>query len=200
MTEITSPEPAREVSYLKEPLKDLAEWTRYFLEAEIPVLAETAQKLEEYREIEEEVDAGMLADLIDTDPFFTMKVLAYVSARRRNQELTQTETVISSLVMMGVAPFFRNFGPQPTVQDQLESQPAALELVMALIKRARRAAHFATGFAVHRGDDPAGSFFARFCRDADVLLCAGHGSRDSCHAACQPHLAHGQPAAFCFQY
>jgi len=42
-----------------------------------------------------------------------MKVLAYVSARRRNIEGTQTETVISSLVMMGVAPFFRNFGLQP---------------------------------------------------------------------------------------
>ncbi|WP_371068315.1 hypothetical protein, partial [Salmonella enterica] len=66
MTETTGPEPGRQVSYLEEPLKDLAQWTRYFLEAEIPVLAETAAVLEEYREKEDEVDAGMLADLIDT--------------------------------------------------------------------------------------------------------------------------------------
>jgi HD-like signal output (HDOD) protein len=173
MTETTGPEPGRQVSYLEEPLKDLAQWTRYFLEAEIPVLAETAAVLEEYREKEDSVDAGMLADLIDTDPFFTMKVLAYVSARRRNQEVTQTETVISSLVMMGVAPFFRNFGPQHTVQDQLASQPAALELVLALIKRARRAAHFATGFAVHRGDtDVAVIRQAAFLHDfAEMLMC-----------------------------
>jgi len=138
--------------HLKEPFPDLAAWTRFFLQAEIPVLQETAVALEALREREEEVDAGMLADLIDTDPFMTMKVLAYVSAKRRNVESTQTETVVSSLVMMGVAPFFRNFGPQPTVQDHLSDQPEVLEALLALIKRANRAAHFATGFAVHRGD------------------------------------------------
>jgi len=69
MTEATSPESRRVAPYLNEPLKDLAAWTRYFLDAEIPVLAETAAVLEEYREKEDEVDAGMLADLIDTDPF-----------------------------------------------------------------------------------------------------------------------------------
>jgi HD-like signal output (HDOD) protein len=138
--------------HLKEPLPNLASWTHFFLKAEFPVLEATALALEELRAKEDDVDAGMLATLIDTDPFMTMKVLAYVSAKRRNQESTQTETVVSSLVMMGVAPFFRNFGPQPTVQQHLADQPAALEALLALIKRANRAAHFATGFAVHRGD------------------------------------------------
>jgi HD-like signal output (HDOD) protein len=128
--------------------------------------------LEELRANEDAVDAGMLADLIDTDPFMTMKVLAYVSAKRRNLESTQTETVVSSLVMMGVAPFFRNFGVQPTVQQQLADQPAALEALLALIKRANRAAHFATGFAVHRGDtDVAVIRQAAFLNDfAEMLM------------------------------
>ena len=162
-----------QVAYLTEPLKDLAAWTRFFLQAEIPVLAETSVALEELRAREEDVDASMLADLIDTDPFLTMKVLAYVSARRRNTEATQTETVISSLVMMGVAPFFRNFGLQPTVENHLASQPAACERLFALIKRARRAAHFATGFAVHREDtDVAVIRQAAFLHDfAEMLMC-----------------------------
>jgi len=165
--------PASPVAYLQEPLKDLASWTRFFLQAEIPILQETAQVLEDYRAREDEVDASMLADLIDTDPFLTMKVLAYVSARRRNAEVTQTETVISSLVMMGVAPFFRNFGPQRTVQDQLATQPGALAHLMELFQRARRAAHFATGFAVHRGDtDVAVIRQAAFLHDfAEMLMC-----------------------------
>ena len=71
---------APQPNYLQEPLKDLAAWIRFFLQAEIPVLAETALALEELRAKEEDVDAGMLAELIDTDPFMTMKVLAYVSA------------------------------------------------------------------------------------------------------------------------
>ncbi len=159
--------------YLQDPLSDLAAWVRYFLLAEIPILEETSLALEELRANEEEVNASMLAALIDTDPFLTMKVLAYVSAKRRNVESTQTETVVSSLVMMGVAPFFRTFGLQPTVQDHLRSQPAALEVLLGLMKRANRAAHFATGFAVHRGDtDVAVIRQAAFLNDfAEMLMC-----------------------------
>lgn len=158
--------------HLKEPLPNLASWTNFFLKAEIPVLEATSLALEELRAKEDEVDAGMLAELIDTDPFMTMKVLAYVSAKRRNLESTQTETVVSSLVMMGVAPFFRTFGLQPTVQQQLADQPGALEALLALIKRANRAAHFATGFAVHRGDtDVAVIRQAAFLNDfAEMLM------------------------------
>ena len=164
---------APQPNYLQEPLKDLAAWIRFFLQAEIPVLAETALALEELRAKEEDVDAGMLAELIDTDPFMTMKVLAYVSAKRRNLESTQTETVVSSLIMMGVAPFFRNFGLQPTVQAHLTTQPAALEALLGLMKRAKRAAHFAIGFAVHRGDtDVAVIRQAAFLHDfAEMLMC-----------------------------
>jgi HD-like signal output (HDOD) protein len=138
--------------YLAEPLPDLAAWKRFFLEAEIPVLAATSHGLEALRAIEDEVNPGMLAELIEKDPFMMIKVLAYVAGKRRNTESTATETIKSSLVMMGVAPFFRNFGLQPTVEDHLAQQPAALAGLLALIHRAERAAHFATGFAVHRAD------------------------------------------------
>lgn len=169
----STPADTAQSAYLKEPLKDLVAWTRFFLQAEVPVLAATSVALEELREREDEVDAGMLADLIDTDPFLTMKVLAYVSAKRRNKETTQTETVISSLVMMGVAPFFRNFGLQPMVEEHLSTQPEALEALLGLIRRAQRAAHFATGFAVHRGDtDVAVIRQAAFLHDfAEMLMC-----------------------------
>lgn len=143
------------VTYLVEPLHDLAAWTRYFLESEIPVLADTSQALEELRANEDEVDAGQLGALIESDPFMTIKVMAYVAGKRRPGENTDTETVTSSLVMMGVAPFFRNFGLQPTVEDRLLDQPKALEGLQDLLQRARRARHFALGFAVHRGDTDA---------------------------------------------
>ena len=166
-----SPTPAAAL-HLQEPLPDLQSWIRFFLQAEIPVLQETAQALEDLRAREEDVDAGMLAALIESDPFMTMKVLAHVSAKRRNVESTQTETVVSALVMMGVAPFFRAFGVQPTVQDHLRDQPAALAALLALIKRAERAAHFAIGFAVHRGDtDVAVIRQAAFLNDfAEMLM------------------------------
>ena len=167
-----SPVSLEPVVHLSEPLPNLASWIAYFLHTDIPVLLETSDALEALRAKEEDVDAGMLAELVDNDPFMTMKVLAYVASLRRNKESTQTETVVSSLVMIGVAPFFRNFGLQPTVQDYLIAQPQALEALLALIKRAHRAAHFATGFAVHRGDtDVAVIRQAAFLNDfAEMLM------------------------------
>ena len=146
---IPAPQP---VNYLEDPLPDLAAWTQYFLNAEIPVLAKTAQALEELRENEDRVDAGMLANLTEPDPFMTLKVMIFASKMRRQRENPAPETILSSLVMIGVSPFFRAFGLQPTVEQWLSQQPLALQGVYALIKRAHRAAHFATAFAIHRED------------------------------------------------
>lgn len=157
---------------LTEPLGDLGAWTRYFRDAEIPVLAVTSQALEEMRATEDDVDAGMLATVIEADPFMTLKLMAHVAAKRRPGEITETETVTSSLVMMGVSPFFRNFGLQPTLEDQLQDQPRAHQGLLELLLRARRAGRFALGFAVHRGDtDAAVIHQAAFLHDfAEMLM------------------------------
>jgi HD-like signal output (HDOD) protein len=158
--------------YLVEPLADLAAWTGYFRQAQMPILAATALALEELRAKEDDVDAGMLAALIETDPLMTLKLMALVASRRQPGEVTDTETVVSSLVMMGVSPFFRLFGVQPTVEDQLHDQPKALEGLYTLLTRAKRAGHFALGFAVHRGDTDAGVIQqAAFLHDfAEMLM------------------------------
>ena len=144
--------PQAPIAYLTEPLKDLAAWVRYFSEAEIPVLADTAIALEDLRAREDDVDPGMLAAVIEADPLLTIKFMAHVATKRRPGDVTETETVMSSLVMTGVAPFFRNFGPQPTVEDRLHDQPEALDGLREILLRGSRAAHFAMAFAVHRGD------------------------------------------------
>lgn len=138
--------------HLTEPLRDLAAWTRYFRETEIPVLAATSRAIEALRAIEDDVDAGMLSAVIQSDPLMTLKLLAYVSAKRRPGMSTETETITSSLVMLGISPFFRDFGLQPTVEDRLQDQPLALQGLRELLIRAERAGQFALGFAVHRGD------------------------------------------------
>jgi HD-like signal output (HDOD) protein len=147
--------PRVRIPYLREPQNDLAAWVRYFSKAPIGILETTSAALEELRANEDDVDAKMLGEVIESDPFMTIKVMADVAARRQPGDITETETVTSSLVMTGVAPFFRNFGLQPTVQEQLHDQPKALEGLLALLQRTQRAAHFAMAFAVHRGDTDA---------------------------------------------
>jgi len=135
--------------------RDLAAWTAHLLGADIPVLAETAEALEALRANEDLVDANSLGELIASDPLMTLKLLAYACTHRSARMVTDTETVIAALVMMGIGPFFRAFGPQPTVEDWLADQPEALAGLQETLRRAHRAANFALGFAVHRMDHDA---------------------------------------------
>jgi hypothetical protein len=104
---------------------DLAAWVMLFGYESLPVLASTAQTLEDLRAIEDSVDAHMLSDAFADDPLMTVKVLAHVAKMRASRpagrEGSDTETVLESLVMLGISPFFSAFGPQATVEDQLAS-------------------------------------------------------------------------------
>lgn len=166
------PDPEQRIS---TPLRDLTAWTRRFQQVEIPVLAATAFALEELRAREDDVDAAQLSALIESDPLLTIKFMAHVATKRRHAESTETETVISALVMTGISPFFTHFGPQPTVEDRLADLPKALDALHALLARARRAANFALAFAVHRGDTDAGVIRqAAFLHDFAEMLMLCH--------------------------
>ena len=134
---------------------DTAGWVRQFSGLDIPVLAHTAAAIEELREIEDHVDARTLADVIGRDPLMTLKVLIHASTQGSNRRLTDAETVVEALVLMGITPFFRTFGPQPTVEDHLAGHPEALAGLQRVLRRADRAARFAASFAIHRADHDA---------------------------------------------
>jgi HD-like signal output (HDOD) protein len=167
---VTPPPPP--VNFLKAPLPHIGAWTHYFLKAEVPVLASTALALEELRTKEDEVDANMLTAVIQADPLMTLKVLSFAAGLRKPSQATETESITSSLVLMGISPFFRNFAPQRTVEDWLTDQPDAKEGLQRLLRRAERAGQFALGFAVHRGDTDAPIIHqAAFLHDfAEMLL------------------------------
>ncbi len=140
---------------ITQPLPDLAAWTAYFQQAEIPVLGNTADALEAMRANEDSVDANLIGEMVADDPLMTLKVLAYATTHRPPRLLTDVETVTAAVVLMGISPFFNAFGPQPTVEDRLIHMPDALEGLSDVLRRAHRASHFALAFAVHRMDHDA---------------------------------------------
>ena len=135
--------------------RDVDGWVRYFRQLEIPVLASTAAAIEEMRLIEDDVDARGISEVIGRDPLMTLKLLVHASTQGANSRLTDAETVVEALVLMGITPFFRTFGPQPTVENHLAEQPEALAGLQHVLLRADRAARFAASFAIHRADHDA---------------------------------------------
>jgi len=154
------------------PLRDLAAWTGWFGALDIPVLADTAQALEEMRANEDAVDANQIGEMVGADPLMTLKVLRHAAAHRSARVVTDTETVTGAVVMMGISPFFCAFGPQPTVEARLHESPQALHGFRQLLIRARRAANFALAFAVRRMDSHAAAIHqAALLHDfAEMLL------------------------------
>jgi len=143
---------------LTAPLPSLDAWVNAFAQAEIPVLSETAESLEHMRATEDDVDAHGLGEMIATDPLMTLKVLAHASEQRRGRssELrADPETVTAALVLMGITPFFRDFGPQPTLETALAGNDEALLGLSRVMQRAERASRYALGFAAHRADPDA---------------------------------------------
>lgn len=136
----------------------LEAWVALFDLQQLPVLAHSAVALEQWRALEDEVDAHRLADLLGSDPLMTLKLLSHLARLRRGRDGGEVETVTQALVMLGIPPFFRTFGPQDAAEDLLAQQPAALAGFHEVLRRSHRAARFAISFAVHRMD-----------HDADVI-------------------------------
>lgn len=140
---------------IDKPLPDLQRWTRYLLEAEIPVLAKTVVALARLRENEESVDASAIAEVVQSDPLMTLKLLSYIARHRSRRVLSDVESVTAAVLLIGVPPFFREFGEMRSVEQQLEGRPEALAGLLRVVRRSHRAAMFAIGFAVLRKDGEA---------------------------------------------
>lgn len=158
--------------FITHPPHDVAGWARLFRPQALPVLRSTAIALEDLRAQEDWVDAKTLAEMVAADPLMTLKVLAHVGQLRRQRHDGDAETVTAALVMLGITPFFRAFGPQRTVEEHLQAHPQALEGFQGVLRRAHRAADFALGFAVHRVDQDAAVIYeAALLHDfAEMLL------------------------------
>ena len=131
--------------FITNPPRSVAGWASLFDPARLPVLADTAAALEELREHEDAVDAHLLADTMVVDPLMTLKLLRHVAAMRRGRDQSDPETATEALVMLGITPFFRTFGTQPTVEQGLAGQDEALAGLRLVLARAHRAARFSLG-------------------------------------------------------
>jgi HD-like signal output (HDOD) protein len=143
---------------IESPLPSLQAWTDAMLNVEIPVLPGSAAELAQLRTIEETkgtVDAHTLAESLGNDPLMTLKVLVHVSRYCTRLSIEPPETLTGAIVMQGIGPFFKAFESPPTILEWLQAQPEALSGLIKAITRARRAAHFAMGFALRRQDEDA---------------------------------------------
>lgn len=140
---------------IQQPLPTLAAWVEAFANADIPILSESAAEIALLREIEDargDMDAHTLAESLENDPLTTLKVMVHVSRYCTRLSIEPPETLVGAIVMLGMGPFFAAFTDPLDVETCLAGRPEALEGLQQVVRRSRRAAHFATGFALKRQD------------------------------------------------
>ncbi len=137
-------------------LPSLAAWTAALSKLPIPVLPGSVAEIKQLRDIEDTrgtVDAHTIADSLGGDPLMTLKVLVRTSQHCQRNQVEPPETLVGATVMLGIGPFFRTFDQVTSVTEWLHEQHDAISGLIKVITRARRAAHFASGFALRRQDE-----------------------------------------------
>lgn len=127
-------------------------WVTYLSGSELPVLRHTATELKNLRENANNANARSLAGVILRDPMMTMRVLRYIESHRRQRQHTDITTIERAIMMMGIEPFFAEFGELPVIEDHLAGHPQALLGLLKAINRARKAAKWAREWAILRHD------------------------------------------------
>lgn len=137
---------------LEHPLQDLEAWILFFSGAELPILRQTARRLEEARQHADRVGGRDIASIVLHDPLMAVRVLAYIqpfSSRHLHSDIT---TIGSAVMMLGIEPFFKKFENPITIESMLDDEPQALLGVLGVIRRAQRASQYAHDWAFSRHD------------------------------------------------
>lgn len=158
---------------LEHPLQDLESWVLYFSGAELPILRQTARRLEEAHRNIDEVSGRDIANIVLQDPLMAVRVLAYIQpfvGKRLRSDIT---TIGSAVMMLGVEPFFRKFESPVTIEAMLGEEPQALLGALQVIRRAQRASRYAHDWAFARHDVNVEEVaLAALLHDlAEILLC-----------------------------
>jgi len=137
---------------LDHPLQDLETWILYFSGAELPILRQTARRLEEARQNIDNISGRDISQIVLHDPLMAIRVLAYIQPFRGKHLRSDITTIAGAVMMLGVEPFFKKFEHPITIEAMLKDEPQALLGVLQVIRRMQRASRYAHDWAFARHD------------------------------------------------
>jgi HD-like signal output (HDOD) protein len=137
---------------LDHPLQDLETWVLYFSGTELPILRQTARRLETARLDIDKVSGRDIARIVLQDPLMAVRMLAYIQPFRGKHLRSDITTIDSAVMMFGIEPFFTKFENPLTIESMLKDEPQALLGLLQVVRRAQRASRYAHDWAFARHD------------------------------------------------
>ena len=137
---------------IDQPFETMDAWVGYFSSVEMPILRQTARRLDEARQNIDQVNGRDIAAIVLQDPLLAVRVLAYIQPFRGKHLRSDITTIANAIMMLGVEPFFKRFESPVTIESLLKSEPQALLGVLHVIRRVQRASRYAHEWAFERHD------------------------------------------------
>jgi HD-like signal output (HDOD) protein len=131
---------------------DVPGWVGFLSKTSIPILKYTARELAQLESDENRLSARAIAATVLGDPFMVFRIISHAKTHQGKHQLQDLIQVEQAILMMGTDAFYQNLLPAPLVEDQLKDNMLALTHLLRLIKRAHRAAHYASDWAAMRMD------------------------------------------------
>jgi HD-like signal output (HDOD) protein len=137
---------------IDQPFETMEDWVGYFNSVEMPILRQTARRLDEARQNIDRINGRDIAAIVLQDPLLAIRVLAYIQPFRGKHLRSDITTIGNAIMMLGVEPFFSRFESPVTIESLLKSEPQALLGVLHVIRRVQRASRYAHDWAFERHD------------------------------------------------
>ena len=137
---------------LNQPLQDLEAWVIFFSNAEMPILRQTARRLEEARQNIDKISGRDVAAIVLQDPLMAVRVLAYIQPLHGKHLRSDITTIANAVMMLGIEPFFSRLETPITIEAALKDEAQALLGLLQVIRRVQRASHYANDWAFLRHD------------------------------------------------
>lgn len=135
-----------------QPFEAMDAWIEYFGTVDMPILRQTARRLQEARQSIDRVNGREIAAIVLQDPLLAIKVLAYIQRFQGKRLHSDITTIANAVMMLGVEPFFAHFEAPTTIETLLKDEPQALLGVLHVIRRVQRASRYAHDWAFERHD------------------------------------------------
>lgn len=137
---------------IDKPFETMEAWVEHLNSVELPILRQTARRLEEARQNIDRVNGRDIATIVLQDPLLAIRVLAYIQPFRGKHLRSDITTIGNAIMMLGIEPFFKRFESPLTIEALLKDEPQALLGVLHVIRRVQRASRYAHDWAFERHD------------------------------------------------
>ncbi|MFT3847162.1 MAG: HDOD domain-containing protein [Propionivibrio sp.] len=137
---------------IERSLKNIDDWVAFLSDNEMPILRQTARKLEQSRQHLETISGRDITNIVLQDPLMAVRVLAYIQPFTGKHLRSDITTIANAVMMLGIEPFFRKLETPNTIEAALREEPQALLGVLQVIRRVQRASRYAHDWAFERHD------------------------------------------------